>query len=236
MQLYFQTLKCCVPVSLTLILVVLFNFKEIYVIKQKLKCIRLHSPTHAFIQSQLSHMLFDLLSFRNQSDTIFKEACFDVLSGKIQVVRICFMRMNPIITKSCSMSIISCWYRIKQVNTCEPSLCRYLYGIPLIWCEIKTCQAADQINEDIITMSAGFFLSLTVPRPKTCSCLNLISGGRKKSSKALLLQCFIPLLWLETASEFLNKANTIMLLNFSTDFGFLASSTGISMELPIVIH
>lgn len=94
------------------------------------------------------------------------------------------------------------------------------------------CQAADQINRHIIAVSAGFFLFLTVPLPKTqlLKC-NQWRKKKKKSSKALLLESFIPVLWLETAREFLNKANSIIQLNF-----YLAPSTGISIELPIVIH
>lgn len=54
--------------------------------------------------------------------------------------------------------------------------------------------------------------------------------------KSLIVAVFYTTFVVRSCSEFLNKANTIMLLNFSTDLGFLASSTGISMELPIVIH
>lgn len=122
------------------------------------------------------------LLLRNLFDTIFKAACFDVLFGKCQVVRIYFMWIP--------WSQRTQRYWIKQVNTCEPSLCRYLYRILLIWCEIKTCQAADQINKPIIVMSAGFFLFLTVPLPKTSSCLNIISGGRKKIVKSLIVAEF----------------------------------------------
>lgn len=93
------------------------------------------------------------------------------------------------------------------------------------------CQAADQINRHIIAVSAGFFLFLTVPLPKTQLLKCNQWRKKKKSSKALLLESFIALLWLETAREFLNKANSIIQLNF-----YLAPSTGISIELPIVIH
>lgn len=106
-------------------------------------------------------------------------------------------------------------YRIKQVNTCEPSLCRYLYRILPIWCEIKTCQAADQINKPIIVMSAGFFSLPDSSFSKNKQLLKYNQRRKKKKlSKALLLQSFIPLLWLETASKFLNKANSINAAEF----------------------
>lgn len=68
-------------------------------------------------------------------------------------------------------------------------------------------------------MSAGFFLFLTVPRPKNMQLFESNQWRKKRIVKSLIVAVFIPLLWLETASEFLNKANTIMLLNFSTVSG-----------------
>jgi len=88
---------------------------------------------------------------------------------------------------------------------------------------------SDQINRHIIAVSAGFFLFLTVPLPKTQLLKCNQWRKRKKILKSLIVE--FNFCGLETAREFLNKANSIIQLNF-----YLAPSTGISIELPIAIH